>query len=108
MEIDKIHFTAVENNSKKQVATYNGEYLNLMELLKDNFYVDDFGECGGVGRCSTCVVKTNRIKGKSLLKERNEPVTLAKMGYNEENVRLSCQILITDDLNGSEVAILEL
>lgn len=76
--------------------------------LKDNLYLDDFGECGGVGRCSTCIVKTNRIKGNSLLKERNEPVTLSKMGYTDDNIRLSCQLLISDDLNGAEIEILEL
>lgn len=46
---DKIKFTVVENNVEQGVETYRGEYRNLMFLLKDKFYPEYFGECGGMG-----------------------------------------------------------
>jgi len=103
---NKILFTVVEDGSKQIIETYIGEYQNLMALLKDKLYLDDFGECGGVGRCATCIIKTNGISGKSTIKDRNEPVTLSKMGYGDAFTRLSCQLLITKDLEGSVIEIL--
>ena len=85
----------------------HGSYPNLMFLLKEQLSLDSFGECGGVGRCATCVVKTIGIKGISAIKERNEPNTLQKLGYTEDTIRLSCQLYITKDLEGAEITVLE-
>lgn len=109
MEIVKenIQFTVIEDGLEQIITTYFGEYRSLMVLLKDELYLDGFGECGGLGKCATCIVKTSGISGDSLIKDRNEPVTLSKMGYEEENVRLSCQLLITKDLEGSYIEIID-
>ena len=103
---NKILFTVVEDGSKQIIETYIGEYQNLMVLLKDKLYLDDFGEYGGVGRCATCIIKTNGITGNSAIKDRNEPVTLSKMGYGEDAIRLSCQLLITKDLENATIEII--
>lgn len=95
----RIHFTVLENTIKHSIETYEGEYRNLMFLLKDKVYLDSFGECGGNGRCATCIIKISGLSGNSTKKERNEPVTLSKMGYLDGKMRLACQILITNDLN---------
>ncbi|HLV50643.1 MAG TPA: 2Fe-2S iron-sulfur cluster-binding protein [Flavobacterium sp.] len=105
---NKISFTVIDNNSKQVIETYDGEYRNLMFLLRDKMYLDYFGECGGLGRCATCVIKIDGLSGNSINKERNEPATLSKMGHEEENIRLSCQIYVTKDLNGAVIEILEL
>jgi ferredoxin, 2Fe-2S len=105
---DKIQFTLVEDEHQQLIETYSGEYRNLMMLLKDKLFREGFGECGGMGRCATCIIKTTGIKGRSALKERNEPATLSKLGYEDENIRLSCQLLITTDLENAEIAILDL
>ncbi|MDD3722543.1 MAG: 2Fe-2S iron-sulfur cluster-binding protein [Lutibacter sp.] len=102
-----IQFTVVENGSDQIIETYVGEYRNLMVLLKNELYLDSFGECGGVGRCATCIVKASEITGNSAIKDRNEPTTLSKMGYEENNIRLSCQLLITKDLEGSNIEIID-
>lgn len=102
-----IQFTVVEDGSEQIIETYVGEYHNLMTLLKDELYLDSFGECGGVGRCATCIVKTSGITGDSAIKDRNEPTTLIKMGYKEDTIRLSCQLLITKDLEGSRIEIID-
>lgn len=102
-----IQFNVIENNKKQRIETYVGEYPNLMFLLRDRLYLDSFGECQGMGRCATCIVKTKGIKGNSIIKERNEPSTLSKMGYTDPDTRLSCQLYITTDLEGSEIEVLE-
>lgn len=102
-----IRFTVVENSTKHTIETHVGEYPNLMFLLRDKLYLDGFGECGGVGRCATCIIQAKGIKGNSAQKERNEPTTLSKMGYTDANIRLSCQLFITADIDGSEFEILE-
>lgn len=78
-----------------------------MYLLKEELQLESFGECGGVGRCATCVIKTEGITGNSALKDRNEPATLAKLGFEETHIRLSCQIYITQDLNGATITLME-
>jgi ferredoxin, 2Fe-2S len=99
-----IKITVLENGTEQTIETYNGEYRNLMELLKDKLYFNYFGECGGMGRCATCIVSTTGLKGSSVIKDRNEPITLARYGYkDEQNIRLSCQLLISADLDGARV-----
>ncbi|MFZ2284005.1 MAG: hypothetical protein WAV86_09030 [Lutibacter sp.] len=101
-----IQFTVIEEGTEQIMETYYGEYRNLMALLKDKLYLDSFGECGGVGRCATCIVNTSGIKGNSAIKDRNEPATLSKMGHEDKSTRLSCQLLITKDLEGSTIEII--
>lgn len=107
MTKDSIKLTVTEKDVVQIIETYPGEYRNLMQLLKDKIYLDCFGECGGMGRCGTCIIKIDGIKGDSIKKERNEPVTLSRYGYNEVEIRLSCQIPISSDLDGAIIEILE-
>lgn len=106
-ELKNITFTVIENGIQTPITTPHGSYPNLMYLLKEELQLESFGECGGVGRCATCVVTTKGVTGASLIKERNEPNTLEKLGYSDEATRLSCQIYITSDLNGAEITVLE-
>jgi 2Fe-2S ferredoxin len=103
----KIKFSVITNNSIRIIETYDGEYRNLMCLLRDKVALDDFGECGGMGRCATCVIRIKGLTGSSISKERNEPVTLSRIGYDDENIRLSCQLMISTDLEDVEIELLE-
>ena len=103
----QIHFTVIEDGIATEIETYDGEYKNLMFLLKDKLVLDSFGECGGMGRCATCVIKIEGLTGDAILKDRNEPVTLSKFGLTDENCRLSCQLLINQDLNDVEIELIE-
>ena len=83
--------------------TYPNEYRNLMELLKDQLYCDDFGDCRGVGRCGTCAVA---ILSETVPLDdpgRNEETTLSRCGFQPPKIRLSCQILIDQSLDGLQV-----
>jgi ferredoxin len=89
------------------LVTHKGEYRNLLALLNDNFFLDGFGSCGGMGRCATCIVKIYGISGNSIKKERNEPITLSRLGYNDPSYRLSCQLLITEDLQNTHIEVFD-
>jgi 2Fe-2S ferredoxin len=107
-QLNIIQFTVIDNGNNSTITTHHGSHPNLMFLLKEKLSLDSFGECGGVGRCATCVVEVFGIKGKSAVKERNEPTTLSKMGFDEGNIRLSCQIYITSDLNGATIELIDI
>ncbi|WP_366185957.1 hypothetical protein [Flavobacterium ovatum] len=106
-QLPLISFTVIENEQRFPIKVKHGSYPNLMFLLKEELSLDSFGECGGVGRCATCVVQAIGVKGKSAIKERNEPNTLELLGFTEETIRLSCQLYITEDLEGAEITITE-
>ena len=52
-----IRFTIIDGDKERVVETYTSEYRNLMALITDKIYVEDFGDCQGMGRCGTCVVE---------------------------------------------------
>jgi len=39
-----------------ELRTYAHEYRSLMALIYDKVYLEDFGDCKGIGRCGTCHV----------------------------------------------------
>lgn len=103
----EIAVTIINAGDRFVVKTYQHQYRNLMVLLNNNIYLEDFGECGGQGRCATCIVKVSGLKNKIRATERNEATTLNKAGVSEAGIRLSCQILITEDLHGALVEIMD-
>lgn len=103
-----IHFKVVDCGNTTAITTFEHAYRNLMVLLNDNIYLENFGECGGRGRCATCVVKidgTDTLLNNSF--ERNEKNTLKKTGIMADNIRLACQIPITPALQGVTIVIEE-
>jgi len=96
-----IRFTIIDEDGERLVETYTGEYRNLMALITDKIYVEDFGECKGMGRCGTCVVEIIKTENKSLSFERNEEATIKKTGITNPNYRLACQILVNEELKNS-------
>ncbi|HEY4149069.1 MAG TPA: 2Fe-2S iron-sulfur cluster-binding protein [Chitinophagaceae bacterium] len=76
------------------VHTYEHEYRSLMQLIRDQVFVEDFGECGGMGRCATCKVVALNHEYTPEDYERNEWATLTKAGDEIPPTRLSCQVAI--------------
>jgi ferredoxin, 2Fe-2S len=95
------------NNQKYELNTYAGEYRNLMELIKDRVFVFGFGDCGGLGRCGTCLVNCSSIQNTPTMMDRNELTTLKKMCISNPDVHLSCQILIDEKLTLGSIEILD-
>lgn len=91
-----IEFIGLYQGQEYYLRSYENEYRNLMVLLKDKICPDDFGQCGGMGRCGTCLVNISGLSPEeSYTKEQN---TLSKMGIKNPAARLSCQIQIDEDL----------
>jgi 2Fe-2S ferredoxin len=102
-----ICFTILNNDEKIEVATYEGEYRNLMVLINEKIYVEDFGECKGIGRCGTCLIVADGLALSASIMERNEKSTLQKCTAAYENLRLSCQVMINDGLQNAVIKIVE-
>lgn len=101
-----IVFTVLYLGEEIVLETFAGEYRNLMMLLSDKIYPDDFGECKGMGRCGTCVVEIIHGNGSLSDYERNESSTLTKLNQNSPGLRLACQIRIKEELNGIKIKLL--
>lgn len=101
-----IHLTAVSAGSRYELQTYQGEYRNLMVLLFDKIYTEDFGECRGMGRCGTCVVKVEGLAAEVNAMDRNERGTLSKMAICGADLRLACQILVDENLENATVEVM--
>lgn len=107
-EQTSISFTVIENGVESQIVTPVRSYRNLMVLLKDRFCFDYFGECGGQGRCATCLVKLEGNEDNALYERvGNEEATLVKNGISGNDQRLSCQVLINEKLQGVRVILEE-
>ncbi len=85
--------------------TYKNEYENLMELLNDTIFINNFGECKGVGKCCTCLIEITSSHLKILESNRNELSTLKKHNILNEKKRLACQIIIDESLHNIKIAI---
>ncbi len=103
---DLIQFELNHLGETISITCHEGEYRNLMVLINEKIYVEDFGECKGIGRCGTCLVEIITINPLPEL-ERNEKSTLEKCAVKLPNLRLSCQIMIDQLLNGATISIVE-
>lgn len=106
MARERIGFTLILGNEELEIETFRGEFRNLMDLINEKIYVEDFGECKGIGRCGTCLitfVSSNELPEM----DRNEKATLAKAEVSGTGWRLSCQIMVDDLLQGTTVTIAE-
>jgi 2Fe-2S ferredoxin len=74
-----------------------------MALLNDKIYLEDFGECKGMGRCGTCIIKIEGLPEAVNTLDRNEEQTLHKAGITQKNFRLACQVLV--DINLEDVKV---
>lgn len=77
-----------------------------MVLINEKIYVEDFGECKGIGRCGTCLVEIESVK-QLPPSERNEKSTLAKCAVQKPGLRLSCQVMIDEGLKDAVVRVVE-
>jgi 2Fe-2S ferredoxin len=102
-----IEFIAFYEGEEYCLKTYEREYRSLMTLLKDKIYIEDFGQCGGMGRCGTCSVTVSGLPGNSDASNTNELNTLSKMGVANPSVRLSCRIEVNEYLKNATVQVLD-
>ncbi|HEX5024560.1 MAG TPA: 2Fe-2S iron-sulfur cluster-binding protein [Agriterribacter sp.] len=106
MDRKRIYFTAYCEGEEFSLQTYEREYRSLMALLNGNIYIEDFGECKGMGRCGTCIVKIEGLPDVVNIFDRNEERTLSKAGITQRNFRLACQVLIDKNLENVKIEVI--
>ena len=88
--------------SSKTIEVENG--LSVMEGAVQNEIVGIDADCGGSMACATCHVYVEEKWLNKIPKAQEAEVDMIDMAYEpKKNSRLSCQIIVTDELNGIEV-----
>lgn len=97
----------LKDGSEKTVDAANG--LSLMEVaVKNNIPAID-GSCGGSLACATCHLYVKPDWWEKCLKDgekSDEEEDMLDLGFDvRKHSRLSCQIMVSDDLDGLVVAL---
>ena len=97
--------TYIENNGKPHtIEVSNG--LSVMEGAVQNDIPGIDADCGGGMACATCHVYVKEEWFDKLLKKEDGEEDMLDMAFEpKKNSRLSCQLVVTDELNGLTVSI---
>ncbi|WP_066555795.1 2Fe-2S iron-sulfur cluster-binding protein [Croceicoccus bisphenolivorans] len=80
--------------------------LSVMEAIRDNGFDELLALCGGCCSCATCHVYVDpSFKDKLPEVSEDEDDLLDSSDHRNENSRLSCQLMLNDDLEGLKVTI---
>ena len=94
----KITYTDQQGNSKT-IEVENG--LSVMEGAIQNDIPGIDADCGGSMACATCHVYVEEKWLDKLPKAEDGEVDMIDMAFEpKKNSRLSCQIIVTDELDG--------
>ena len=97
----KITYNDNQGNSKT-IEVENG--LSVMEGAIQNDIPGIDADCGGAMACATCHVYVEENWFNKLTKAEDAEVDMIDMAYEpKKNSRLSCQIIVSDELEGLEV-----
>lgn len=106
MSQDVTLFITDRNGVKHEVLAPTDMNMNVMELIRSYELAAEgtVGVCGGMAMCASCQCY---VLNDILKSERNddEEAMLTDAYHVKENSRLGCQIHITEDLEGLEIAI---
>lgn len=103
--LSKISLTILYSSEEYKIYTYAGEYRDLKCLIQDRLFTDDFGQCGGMGRCGTCIVRIGGMNESSGF-VRNEATTLQRMAPGVDDIRLACQVPVDDELSNLTITVI--
>ena len=92
--------TYIEHNGKKHtIDVANG--LSIMEGAVQNNIPGIDADCGGGMACATCHVYVKEEWFNKIDKPEDGEVDMIDMAFEpKKNSRLSCQIIVTDELDG--------
>ncbi len=94
------------SGNSREVQADNG--LSLMEVIRDNGFDELLALCGGCCSCATCHVHIDAAyadKVPAMSEDEND--LLDSTDSRDANSRLSCQVPVTDALDGLTVTIAE-
>jgi ferredoxin, 2Fe-2S len=88
----------------REVTGENG--LTLMEVIRDNGFDELLALCGGCCSCATCHVHIDPAFADKLpMMGEDENDLLDSTDHRDENSRLSCQIPVSEAIDGLIVTI---
>ena len=91
------------NGNEQQIEGIDG--WQLMEAIRDEG-VEIKAECGGACACATCHVYIDEDWKNKIPEKSEEEMDMLDLAFDvQENSRLSCQIIITPDLDGLKVTL---
>ena len=95
--------TYIEQSGKKRtVEVENG--LTIMEGAIQNNIPGIDADCGGAMACATCHVYVEENWFNKLTKAEDAEVDMIDMAHEpKKNSRLSCQLIVSDELDGLTV-----
>ena len=95
--------TYIEHNGKLHtIEVANG--LSVMEGAVQNNIPGIDADCGGSMACATCHVYVKENWFNKLPKKEDGEEDMLDMAFEpKKNSRLSCQIMVTDELDGLQV-----
>ena len=97
----KIIYKDYQGNSKS-IEVENG--LSVMEGAIQNEIPGIDADCGGSMACATCHVYVEEKWFNKLPKAEDAEVDMIDMAFEpKKNSRLSCQLIVSDELNGLTV-----
>ena len=80
--------------------------ISVMENIRDAGFEDLAAICGGCCSCCTCHVYVDAAWAEKLEEQSPDEFELVEFSeHYKENSRLSCQIEMTDDLDGIRVTL---
>lgn len=95
------------NGDIHEVVAPTDMSMNLMEVIRSYELAEEgtIGVCGGMAMCASCQVYI--VEGSEKLNEMGaeEDAMLSEAFHVQDNSRLGCQIHITAEIDGLEVAI---
>jgi ferredoxin, 2Fe-2S len=92
--------TYIEHNGKSHTVEVANDFTVMEGAVQNNIPGID-ADCGGSCACATCHVYVDEKWHKKLKKQEDTETDMLDMAYQPNNLsRLSCQITVTDELNG--------
>jgi len=98
--------TVIDRDDKEHVIEAQS-YDTLASVIKKEISPDNFMMCGGCCACATCHVKVDDQYLNLLPTMDEDEDALLDSEDRNKNSRLSCQIQLTDDLDGMTVRIVK-
>lgn len=96
----------IANRAGQETEIEAEEGLSLMEVIRDNGFDELLALCGGCCSCATCHVFVDPdFADKLPPRSADEEDLLDSSDHKTEQSRLSCQVAITEDLEGLRVTI---
>lgn len=92
------------SGEEKAVEATSG--LSVMEAIRDNGFDELLALCGGCCSCATCHIHVDpAFQEKLPAMSEDEDDLLESSDHRNDQSRLSCQVTMSDDLDGLKVTI---